>query len=193
MPLAPHLRAQLTRRFQQTLAAIGAASAPKIGRAWTNLDAYNEDDIATFTQAAAPVTAAAKFAAVRHAAGYYALTAGVRPVHVAVGDVPALVDFRDPFISTWNALKAGESFEHAVAAGLGRTDAVVRDLVTSSARQTGDVVAEKSNLKIVGWERIPDDGACPWCLEVAPGFYNSAESADFGHERCGCTAEPIYA
>lgn len=103
------------------------------------------------------------------------------------------VDAREPFISTWLALKGGAALTEAIAAGSARVDAMVGDYVTSSARQTGDAVVEKSGLKIVGWERIPDDTACDWCLEVSPGFYTSAESADFGHNNCGCTAEPIYA
>lgn len=193
MALAVHLRAPLTQRFQLVLAAIGQASSPKLARMWNNLPAYDKANIEEFARKATPVMTSAKFAAVRQAAGYYALIAGVRPVVVKPDDVAVDFDPRDPFISTWNALKSGVPFEAAVLAGLGRTDALVRDFVTSSSRQTGDVVFQRANVKVAGWERVPDGGACPWCLEVAPGFYNSAESADFGHERCGCSAAPILA
>lgn len=192
-PLPAHLRAQLTLRFQQTLAAIGATSSPKLQRAWNALPAYDEANIAEFIRKATPATDAAKQAAVRSAAGFYALTAGVRPVAIPPEDVLVDPDLRAPFIATWRALKMGEAFESAVASGLARAEAVVVNLVTSSAMQTGDVVAQRANLRISHWERIPDGGACPWCLEVAPGFYHSAETADFGHDRCGCTAEPVFA
>lgn len=192
-PLPARLRASLTQRFQLVLAAIGETSSPKLARMWEQLPAYDEANIEEFARKATPVMTAAKFAAVRQAAGYYALAAGVRPVGVKPDDVLTEFDPREPFISTWNALKGGLPFEVAVAAGLGRADALVRDFVTSSARQTGDIVVERTGTKVVGWERVPDGGACPWCLEVAPGFYHTAESADFGHERCGCTAEPIFA
>lgn len=172
---------------------IGDRSATHLHRSWTALGSYNEAQIPEFTRNATPILTAAKSTAVRHAAAFYALTAGIPPVGITIDAVPIEPDFRAPFISVWLALKGGAVLEDAIAAGAGRLDAVTRDLVTSAARQTGDVVVAHADLKVIGWERVPDDGACPWCLEVAPGFYHSAESADFGHDRCGCTAEPIYA
>lgn len=192
-PLPAHLRRPLTVRFQQSLRRISNASTPALTRAWNGLQAYNEDDIATFASESAPTLNAAKFAAVRQAAGYYALTSGVRTVGVQATSIAVEPDTRAPFIATWLALKNGAPIEVAVENGASRLDALVDNLVVSSARQTGDEVVAKSGLRIVGWERVPDDGACPWCEEVAPGFYTSAESADFGHDRCGCSAEPIYA
>lgn len=192
-PLPPERRAALTRRFQNVLATVGDSSARRLRPVWSSLDTYNEDQIPEFTRKAAPILSAAKVVAVKHAAAFYALTAGIAPVGVAVTSVAIEPQFRAPFISTWLALKGGSSLDDAIAAGEGRLDAIARDLVTSSARQTGDAVIAKADLKIIGWERIPDDSACDWCLSVAPGFYHSAESADFGHDRCGCTAGPIYA
>lgn len=201
MALAAHLLPPLTRRFQLVLAAIGESSSPKLARMWDNLPAYDEKNIEEFARKATPVMTAAKFAAVRQAAGYYALVAGVRPVGVKPDDVPVFPDFREPFISTWLALKSGESYEFAVSAGLGRTDAIARNLVSSSAIATGDVVADRAGLDLVGWERVPDGGACAWCLEVSPGpiltsgfaGYLTAESADrVRHDRCGCTVQPIF-
>lgn len=192
-PLPAHLRRPLTRRFQQSLRRISNASTPAIARAWNGLDAYDEADIDTFASKSAPTLNAAKFAAVRQAAGYYALTSGVRAVGVQAKSILVEPDTRAPFIATWLALKNGAPFEVAVENGASRLDALVDNLVVSSARQTGDEVVERSGLRIVGWERVPDGNACPWCEEVAAGFYASAESADFGHDNCGCSAEPIYA
>lgn len=192
-PLPAHLRKPLTVRFQQSLRRISNSAAPRVQRAWRALDTYDESDIETFATAAAPTFGAAKTAAVRQAAGYYALTAGIRTVGVTAKSVPVVADPREPFISTWQALKSGRPYDEAVEAGNLRIEAVVSDLVESSARQTGDVVVEQAGLRIVGWERIPDDGACPYCEEVAPGFYSSAETADaVSHNNCGCSVEPIY-
>lgn len=191
-PLPPHLRRPLTVRFQQSLRTIGTRTSPALARAWTGLDAYNEADIEAFTTKTAPALNAAKFAAVRQAAGYYALTAGVRAVGVKADLITTQPDTRAPFIATWLALKNGTPFEEALTNGASRLDAVADNFIVSSARQTGDVVAERAGLQIRGWERVPDGDTCPWCLEVSPGFYTSAESADFGHDRCGCSAEPIY-
>lgn len=200
MALAAHLLAPLTRRFQLVLAAIGETSSPKLARMWEQLPAYNEENIEEFARKATPVMTAAKFAAVRQAAGYYALVAGVRPVGIDPDDVPVKPDLRAPFISHWLALKSGQPYESAVAAGLGRTDAVVRNLVASSAVWSGDTFADRTGLPLF-WERIPDGKACAWCLEVSPGpilkggfaGYLTAESADrVRHDRCGCTVSPVF-
>lgn len=186
-------RAALTRRFQHVLNTLGASTAQRLRPAWGALPEYNEAQIVTFAKKATPILNAAKSAAVHHAGAYYALTAGVRPVGINVATIAVEPDLREPFISVWQALKSGNSYEHAVTAGEERLDAVSRDLIVSSARQTGDEVVSKAGLRVVGWERITDEDACPWCEEVAPGFYLTAESADFGHDRCGCTADPIFA
>lgn len=193
MPLATRLRAPLTRRFQVTLAAIGAQSAVRMQAAWERLDSYDENQIDQFAELAAPTLSGAKGAAVRNAVGYYALLAGVRPVPVLANEVPVVANVREPFIATWQALSSGTPFADAVAAGSARAEAIVRNLITSSSIQTGDIVAQRAGLEVRGWERVPDAGACEWCLTVAPGFYTSAETADFGHDRCGCTTTPIFA
>lgn len=192
-PIPAERRTALTRRFQHVMNTLGDSTAARLRPAWLALGEYNEAQIPTFTRKATPVLNAAKSVAVKHAAAYYALHAGVTPVGVSVASITVEADLREPFISVWQAFQSGASFEAAVNAGEGRLDAVSRDLLVSSGRQTGDEVVQRAGLRIVGWERVPDDGACPWCEEVAPGFYTSAESADFGHDRCGCSAEPIYA
>lgn len=190
---SPEARKALTRRFQTVLNTVGDSTAVRLQPAWAALSDYDEDQIPAFTAKATPILTAAKNVAVRHAVAFYALAAGIAPLAVPLDAIPVEPDLREPFISVWLALKSGSSLTDAIAAGSGRLDAVSRNLITSSARQTGDQVVKRAGLKIVGWERVPDDDACPWCESVAPGFYLSAESADFGHDRCGCTAEPIYA
>lgn len=185
--------AATSRRFQNDLKRIGDGAARHLRPAWNALPSYDEDQIPKFSKRAVPILNAAKNVAVHHAAAFYAVSAGIAPVGVPASAVATVPDVRAPFISVWNALKSGEQWEAAVLAGAGRLDAIARDLVTSSSRQTGDLIVERAGLQIVGWVRVPDAGACEWCLEVAPGFYMSAESADFGHDRCGCTAEPIFA
>lgn len=182
---------QHTRRFQDVLVTVGAHAGDRLSRVWDSLDAYDEDQIPEFTRKADPVLAAAKTVAVHHAVAYYSIVAGIAPIAISAAAVTVVPNLREPFISTWLALKGGASIEDAIAAGAGRTDAVARNFVTSSARQTGDQVVQAAGLKVAGWERVPDGNACPWCLEVAPGFYTSAESADFGHDRCSCSAEPL--
>lgn len=158
---------------------------------WATLDAYDEDQIPDLERVALPLVGSTQTASIAHAVGFYAFAAGVRPPPVDPSELDVRLDLRDPFISTWSALSHGDTYDGAVAAGAARCDIVIRNLISSSARRTGDVVAAKSRLRIVGWERVPDAGACAWCRSKA-GRYSTSEIADFGHDRCGCTVEPIF-
>lgn len=191
-PLPAHLRRPLTVRFQTALAALVGTAAPRIARAWAALPDYDEQRIPTFARATESTFNAAKLGAIAHAGGYYAISAGVQPVGVNPNLIDVAPDVRAPFIAVWNALDSKLPIADAISAGSARTEAVVANLVQSAARRTGDEVHKQAGVRVHGWERIPDGDACPWCLDVAPGFYHSAESADFGHDRCGCTAAPIY-
>lgn len=192
MPPAPKaVVSALTRRLQAALALIGDRSSTRLQRMWASLDAYDEDQIASLERVALPLAGSTQTASIANAVGFYAVAAGIRPPPVSARDLNVRLDLRDPFISTWSALSHGDTFEGAVAAGASRCDTVIRNLVISTVRQTGDVVATKAGLRITGWERVPNFGACPWCVSVA-GRYSTAKTADFGHDRCGCTIEPIF-
>jgi len=192
MPRLPdHLRLPLTRRFQQALAAIIANTTPAVHRAFDNLTTYDEESINAFVAKAGPSLQAAKAASVRQAAAYYTLLAGITPPSIAPAEVVIVPNLRDPFISVWQALGSGLAYTAALDAGRARVEAVVSNFTVSTARQTGDVFVAKAHLPAPRWERIPDGGACDWCLEAANDTYDSAESADFGHDRCGCTVSMI--
>jgi hypothetical protein len=191
--LPDHLRLPATRRFQSTITNVVGRATPALYRAWDDLDDYDEDSVDTLAAKAAPTLTAVKATAVRSAVGYYTVLAGVRPPRVATGDVSTAADMRAPFISTWQALASGNAYDAAVAAGRSRLEAVLSDFAVSASRQTGDVFVARANVRVHGWERITDSGACPWCEEVAGETYSSAEAADFGHDRCNCTAAPLIA
>lgn len=188
--LPNHLRLPATRRFQSTINNITTRATPALHRAWDGLDTYDEDSVAVLTAQAAPTVGAVKASAVRTALGYYTVIAGVTAA-VGAHEIGTVADLRAPFISVWQALASGNNYDDALAAGRSRIEAVVSDFAVSSARQTGDVFVEKAGLRIAGWERIPDGGACDWCQEVAADTYSSADAADFGHDRCNCTASPL--
>lgn len=193
-PLHGAVLAPLTRRFQQAIVGIGERTTPAVQKTWADLPTYNDDQVDIFATRSARALTTAKFAAVRHAVGYYSLAAGVRPRAIDPEAVTVVADTRQPFIDVWTALKRGVDLVAAIEIGHNTIDAMTRDMVTSSSRQTGDLVVQSAGLRVIGWERIPEADACPWCLEVADGaIFTSAESADFGHDRCGCSAQPIYA
>lgn len=181
----------LTRRFQATVARIGDRAAALTARQWAELGSYDEADVETFARAVEPTLSAAKRSAVLTGVAYYAVRARLlRPPTIAADLVPVAADPREPFIAYWRALKMGN--RAALESGIGRAAALARNLATSSARQSGDVLYREAGREPRYWVRVPDGDACAWCQDVAGGTYHSAESADFGHDRCGCSAEPEF-
>lgn len=188
--LSNHLRLPLTRRFQSAIGAVVDRTTPVVQRAWDGLDGYDTADIATLTDRTAAALRAAKQASFTASSGYYSAISGVPAPRMTVGQVASEAALRDPFIATWRALKQGRDYLDAVAAGRARMDAVVANFANSTARQTGDLFIQSAGLRSDGWERITEPGACDWCVLVAGQTYKTADSADFGHDRCGCTAVP---
>lgn len=192
-PLPDRLRQPLTRRFQTTLALLAARGTAPIQRAWDDLDTYDETSVDTLAVAAERPLETVKTATVRQSTGYYSVLSGRPAPRIGLAEVAVVAAMRDPFIATWRALASGNNYDAAVAAGRARIEAVVTNFTTSTARQTGGVFVAKTGLRTVGWERITNASACDWCEEVSAQLYSSAESADFGHDRCSCSAVPLFA
>lgn len=182
----------LSKRLHALLARVSVHVSDAVAAAWDELDGYDEEDVATFERRVRPAVAASKTVAVRAATAYYASIAGLSVVSLAVRQVPVDYRSRSPFIAHWHALKEGRPWLEALASGRSAGGKAAGDFVTSTSRRTAGIVASKGRIQPVGWERIPDANACAWCLLVASQTYRTAESADFGHNGCGCTTSPLF-
>lgn len=182
--------APLTRRYQAGLVAVSTRAVPIVAAAWAGLDSYDEDVIDEFATAITPTMDAVKRGAVAQSTGYLNALFSTA-VTVDAARVSSTFDPRDPFAMVWRGLARGVPWDEAVAAGARQIEATVSHFTMSSARRTGDEYASRAGRDISGWRRVPNRGACEWCQQVAGDHYRSAESADFGHLRCGCTAVPI--
>lgn len=191
MPLSEPQQAEVTRRYQASLGVLADTAAAVAIVGFADLDAYDEEDIPTFAAAISAPLAGLKARAVALATGFYSLTATTRPPAVRPDAVPVEMATRDPFIAYWRALSEGNQWTDAVTSGVARAGAEGERLVVSSARQTGDAMPAAA--RITGWRRVLSGNACTWCQYVSTQRYSTAESADFGHERCDCTVAPIYA
>lgn len=174
--------------YKRHLAGYGARLGEGLAHAWDDLT-FDDGSIDPYTAKSAPLFNGMKTLAVATSAAFFALALGSRPVGVAAGDVNVEPRVTDPFLAAWHALKEGRSIEEAIQAGRSAAQASGFDFVQSTARRTGDHVARASG-KQVRWTRVPSGDACAWCQLVAGQTYHSAESADFGHDRCGCAAVP---
>lgn len=181
---------QAVDRYKRQLATYRDRTSVVLAGSWDRLGTYTEDDVDVFARRTAPVLAGAKTAAVGLSAAFFAVVLSTRPVGVNPSDVTIEPRLRDPFLSAWHAVSEGRPWDEAFQAGRSMSEAVGWNFVTSAARRTGDIVAEKSGKELRGWERVPSADACEWCDLVSGQLYATAESADFGHDRCNCVAVP---
>jgi hypothetical protein len=187
--LPPDLVAVLTDRHKRAQANISSRTASRIVAVWDSLPTIGEEQYEAFLAAIAPFLTAAKQAAVTSSTGFYAAVLETRPPAIPVGSVDVEYRGRTPFTATWHALSEGRPYVEAVDAGRSIAEAQTERFVVSTSRRTGDAVV-KATGRDVRWRRVPSSKACPFCVNAAGQLYRSAESADFGHDRCGCAAVP---
>ena len=177
----------LLLRFESRIDLIRRRTATNVGAAWSAVTDYTDADAAEFVRRVAPALDAASSAAAQTAHGLFSSMLGITPPPYDLAAL-RLPDPRGPFLAVWHAFNEGRPLAEAAAAGASRAEALGFDTVQSSARQIGDQLGEG---RVRGWRRVPGAGACVWCQTIAGQLYATAETADFGHNRCDCVAVPV--
>ena len=131
VPLSESQAVTVTERFQRRLASITDHTTAASLRAWEQLGTWDRVDIARFTDATSDLFVAARTATANTSAGYYALLADRPAVVPAVSTVPAT---DAPFHAYWHALREGNEWTEALAAGGRRAESMAADLVTGTSR-----------------------------------------------------------
>jgi hypothetical protein len=188
----------LTLRYQQQLAHLRATTSNRVGTVWTRLGSYDEADVARFVDQAVPLVQSGQRQAVRSTNAYMARfsrgqladldLADLTGAAVRNGATPADVYAR-PFVNVWTALGKGVPWVDAVRAGFARAVSTAETDVALSSRAASAAYAEADD-RIVGFQRVPDGGACDFCSLVSGQRYHTAELMPL-HNRCGCTVEPL--
>lgn len=170
----------------------------QVAAAWAALPSYDEGDVATFLAAALPVVLAAQRAAVLLTNAFLGLRLGRGPAeidpdrligpHLRNGTEPSDV-YRRPFVTTWSKLKEGTGWEDAVKAGGDRATSAAATDCQLAMRETLREVGEKDDL-ILGFQRVPDPGACDFCRLVAGQRYTTGQLMPI-HNHCGCGVDVI--
>jgi hypothetical protein len=179
----------LLNRYRALLAQITAQAELVATSAWDDLHSYNRSDLPTFIAAVAPLLDGTKHAATSTAAAFYAIHLEIDPPSITADDVAVTARLRDPFTATWRAIRQGRPYLDAIGVGRSAASAVADNFITSTARSTGDVLAERTGLDL-RWQRVAEPRACPWCRARDGQTYWSADDADFGHTRCHCNVVP---
>lgn len=180
-------RAALVASYQQQLHQLGTHLGAVAGQQWSNLGQWNEADIATLAEQLADVAAASTDHAMSLAHGFIALAANLELAEIDFDSYEP--DWSPAFQTMWKALGDGRDFADALAIGLNVIGSIGFDAVQGAARSATNQI-DRQEPRITGWDREPDGSACDWCIEVAGQTYRSADSADFGHDHCGCSVVP---
>ncbi len=193
-------------RIQEVTAAAAAA-------AWLSLGSYDEADVPTFLNRVVPLVLAAQRQVAMLTAAYLAVAIGrrARPVdfdrvtgagiRTATPEVieasqrgglalapdattvPLEIVYRRPFVETWAALAKRTPFEAALDAARERVEATAAMDVQNAMRHTLRLVGERESDVIVGWARVPDADACPFCRLIAGRRYLVSDLLPV-HARC---------
>lgn len=183
------MQAQLRARLEQAVA-----------RAWLTLPGYDEDDVLRFLSAVLPAVATAQRVAVRITAAFLARSVGGRPTAIDLdqvtgaalrGGIEPQTVYRRPFVTTWTALERGVLFQDAVQQGLARARSTAAMDVQLAMRQTLVHVGERDD-RILGYQRVPDAGACTFCRLVSGQRYTTGQLMPI-HNHCGCGVDVITA
>lgn len=183
-----HIRAQARTR---------AATERAIASLWQRLPAYNEADAAAFIKPAVATVTAAQRASISLTAAFIARSLGRQPPPINTGLILAALRpgttpqdvYRRPFVTVWTDLKAGTPYDQAVTAGQARAQATAAMDVQLAMRQTLTAVGQRTD-EILGYQRVPDSGACAFCRLIAGQRYTTEQLMPV-HNRCGCGVDVI--
>lgn len=185
-----HIEAERRLRIIAATAAVNA---------WLALPSYDREDIPNFLSVVLPILEAAKRQSVALTRAYLAraVERPVAPVDVNAilagirnGTTPEEVYSR-PFVDVWSGLKQRKPFEEAVRGAAARVEASAAMDVQLAMTHTLRAVGQADDT-ILGYRRVPDPGACGFCVLIAGRRY-LVEDLQPAHPRCGCSCAPITA
>lgn len=191
---------RLTEQHRVAQLGLGVLVVRRLQAAFTVLKPSDLDgSFADWLTVVVPIVQASREASTQLAANYLSVLraeeVGGRfaPVLAGPADLKALTTsmlVTGP-VSIRSALGRKEPIERAVDVALERTSAAGMRYALNGGRETitGTV---KADPKARGYVRVASGNACQFCSTLA-GKRLSDDTAFEAHDRCGCTAEPIYA
>jgi hypothetical protein len=185
--VAAHIDAKL--RLQRLAAAVAAA-------VWDRLPHYDRANVDQFMSQALPLVHGANLQSVALTDAYIARALERQPTGVDAQAIVAGIrngttpeeTYHRAFVSVWSALSRGLSFEEAVKIGRDRVTTAAATDVQLAFRDTLPPIGARA--PVMGWQRVADPGACPFCTRVDGAIMRVAVPMPL-HPHCGCTIEPI--
>jgi hypothetical protein len=176
-------------------------ASDSVGRLWDRVDGIDDAAQAAYSRQAARAMGSVRLASVRATQGFLATverqaagaaTALGDPAAVLAqvrGGIPLEEVYGRPFVTARTAISQGKSYLEARAAGKARAQTIAdTDVILSQNVAARDYMTRSS--RIVGHRRVPDAGACDYCLMAATQRYKVADLQPI-HPRCHCGVIPI--
>lgn len=188
----------LTDAHITTLARLRRIATTAVGTIWTGLPAHNRENLDEWLSTVVPVVHAAQRQSAAITNAFLAQAVGRQPLPVDLaamtgaavrnGTPPETV-YERPFITVWSALKDGRELPDALKQGLDRATSAAEMDVQLAMRETLRQVGDADRL-ILGYQRVPDPGACEFCRVAATQRYRTSDLFPL-HNRCGCGVDVI--
>jgi hypothetical protein len=121
-----------------------------------------------------------------------------RPAHAtSAGLEQVTAEVNDATKSLWNAdVRSGASSARLIVDdALTNVQGVATRLVLNTSRETLLDAVQKDR-KARGWARVPEAGACSFCLLLATrgAVYKTQQTGEFAaHDHCRCHVDPLFA
>lgn len=182
---------------QQRLRALAARGVAAV---WSSLPAHNSENLDEWLTRVLPLIAAAQRQSALITDAYLARAIERPPIGLDLAQVtgastrngtPPEDVYKRPFITVWTAIGNGKTVADASAQGLARATATAETDVQLAMRETLRYVG-LADTRIVGYQRVPDAGACKFCRTVAGQRYRVEQLMPI-HPNCGCGVKVITA
>lgn len=169
-----------------------------VTRLWRALPGYDERDVDPWLARVLPLVLGGQRMSVALTEAYLARAMGRAPLGVnperiigsaaRAGATPDEV-YRRPFVTLWSALGEGKEFATAAQTALAR--AVGTSAMDMQLAMRGTLVeVGQADDEIMGFERVADDDACGFCMEVDGAQFRTEDAMPL-HNHCGCGVEPV--
>jgi hypothetical protein len=191
----------VARVHQAQLLALAVRHADQLRRLWARLAPVDDTALARWLDTAVPAAAAANVQAAYAAAAYIDLAVAAATdtpmVATSVDTVAAAAPRPTPPATVWTrpvivvrtALARGADLATAQRLGADRVDQIARTDPPLAARAAAHS-SMSAYPEVVGYRRVPDGDACPFCLLASTQRYHVRDLMPL-HSRCGCTVAPI--
>lgn len=164
---------------------------------WEELPGYDRENLDEWLSKVVPVVQTGQRASIALTEGFLAQAVGRGPLGVnpetviagVRGETATETVYERPFVTLWAKLGAGVQFSTAAAVALERARSSAATDVQMAMRDTLREVGEADEL-ILGYQRVPDGGACSFCQLVSGQRYHTADLMPI-HSNCGCGVDVI--